>query len=77
MQDKRQCSPTALFYQSTSPTWFEIDASCKILVNMDSYVSVPGIPCTGSVQQVEPLGLLFQGCGSNGSILVPVVPRSD
>ncbi len=83
VQDERQCYPAEFSYipPDTPPDVlgdiFSISSSCKLTMSI-GYASLsgnydgPGSPCAHMVQQSK--GLLFQNCGSKGTILVPVNP---
>ena len=83
VQDERQCYPAEFSYipPDTPPDVlgdiFSISSSCKLTMSIGyaqlrgNYVG-PASPCTRMVQQRR--GLLFQNCGSQGTILVPVNP---
>jgi hypothetical protein len=75
VQDKLQCYPADLFFESdsnTPSTRFDIDGTCKIFQAAEINFNLPKVPCTDMIQQKD--GLHFQGCGSISEILVPVNP---
>jgi hypothetical protein len=71
-QDYQQCYAAALEYSpANAPTdEFQLSDACKLTLIVGG--NQPGTACASLTQQTD--GLLFQGCGDRGNMLVPAKP---